>query len=53
MDFFRGAPDFSEQTTAYQVAHIYDREYTPSDGKLKVNLVQFFQAMIEFVILNG
>ena len=38
MDFFRGAPDFSEQTTAYQVAHIYDREYTPSGcGKLKVN----------------
>lgn len=38
VDFFRGAPDFSEQTTAYQVAHIYDREYTPSGcGKLKVN----------------
>ena len=38
VDFFRGAPDFSEQTTSYQVAHIYDREYTPSGcGKLKVN----------------
>lgn len=38
VDFFRGAPDFSESTTSYQVAHVYQHEYTPSGcGKLKVN----------------
>lgn len=36
--FFRGAPDFSEATTSYQVAHVYQNEYTPAGcGKLKVN----------------
>ncbi len=36
--FFRGAPDFSESTTSYQVAHVYQHEYTPAGcGKLKVN----------------
>jgi len=36
--FFRGAPDFSEATTSYQVDHVYQHEYTPSGcGKLKVN----------------
>ena len=38
VDFFRGAPDFSESTTSYQVDHVYQHEYTPSGcGKLKVN----------------
>ena len=38
VDFFRNAPDFSESTTAYQVNHVYEREYTPSGcKKLKVN----------------
>jgi DNA primase large subunit len=38
VDFFRGAPDFSEGTTSYQVDHVYDHKYTPSGcGKLKVN----------------
>lgn len=38
VEFFRGAPDFSESTTSYQVAHVYQHEYTPSGcGKLKVN----------------
>ena len=36
--FFRGAPDFSEGTTTYQVQHVYQHEYTPAGcGKLKVN----------------
>ena len=36
--FFRGAPDFSESTTTYQVDHVYQHGYTPSGcGKLKVN----------------
>ena len=36
--FFRGAPDFNESTTTYQVKHIYNGEYTPAScGKLKVN----------------
>ena len=36
--FFRGAPDFSESTTSYQVEHVYQHEYTPAGcGKLKVN----------------
>jgi len=36
--FFRGAPDFSESTTTYQVQHVYQHEYTPAGcGKLKVN----------------
>lgn len=36
--FFRGAPDFSESTTSYQVDHVYQHAYTPSGcGKLKVN----------------
>ena len=36
--FFRGAPDFSESTTTYQVNHVYNGEYTPAScGKLKVN----------------
>ena len=35
---FRGAPDFSESTTTYQVKHVYNGEYTPAScGKLKVN----------------
>ena len=38
VDFFRGAPDFSESTTTYQVDHVYSHEYTPAGcGKLKVN----------------
>lgn len=38
VDFFRGAPDFSEATTAYQVGHVYDHGYTPSGcSKLKIN----------------
>ena len=36
--FFRGAPDFSEATTSYQVEHVYQHEYTPAGcGKLKIN----------------
>lgn len=36
--FFRGAPDFSESTTTYQVNHVYNGAYTPAScGKLKVN----------------
>ena len=36
--FFRGAPDFSESTTTYQVNHVYNGEYTPAScGKLKIN----------------
>ena len=36
--FFRGAPDFSEATTTYQVNHVYNGAYTPAScGKLKVN----------------
>jgi len=36
--FFRGAPDFNESTTTYQVNHVYNGEYTPAScGKLKVN----------------
>ena len=38
VSFFRGAPDFSESTTTYQVDHVYQHGYTPSGcGKLKVN----------------
>ena len=38
VDFFRGAPDFDEGTTSYQVGHVYQHGYTPSGcGKLKVN----------------
>jgi DNA primase large subunit len=38
VNFFRGAPDFSESTTSYQVDHVYQHGYTPSGcGKLKVN----------------
>lgn len=38
VSFFRGAPDFSEATTTYQVQHVYQHEYTPAGcGKLKVN----------------
>ena len=38
VSFFRGAPDFSEATTSYQVQHVYQHEYTPAGcGKLKVN----------------
>jgi DNA primase large subunit len=38
VDFFRGAPDFSEGTTNYQVSHVYEHAYTPAGcGKLKVN----------------
>lgn len=38
VNFFRGAPDFSEATTTYQVQHVYQHEYTPAGcGKLKVN----------------
>ena len=36
--FFRGAPDFNEGTTTYQVNHVYNGEYTPAScGKIKVN----------------
>ena len=36
--FFRGAPDFNESTTTYQVKHVYNGEYTQAScGKLKVN----------------
>ena len=36
--FFRGAPDFNESTTTYQVNHVYGGQYTPAScGKLKVN----------------
>ena len=36
--FFHNAPDFSQETTSYQVSHVYDREYTPAGcGKLKLN----------------
>jgi DNA primase large subunit len=38
VNFFRGAPDFSEATTMYQVQHVYQHEYTPAGcSKLKVN----------------
>lgn len=38
VNFFRGAPDFSEGTTSYQVQHVYQHGYTPSGcGKLKIN----------------
>ncbi len=38
VNFFRGAPDFSEGTTTYQVQHVYQHGYTPSGcGKLKIN----------------
>lgn len=38
VSFFRGAPDFSEATTTYQVQHVYQHEYTPAGcAKLKVN----------------
>lgn len=38
VDFFRGAPDFSEATTSYQVGHVYEQGYTPAGcAKLKVN----------------
>ena len=38
VEFFRGAPDFDQGTTPYQVAHVYQHGYTPSGcGKLKVN----------------
>ena len=38
VNFFRGAPDFSEATTSYQVQHVYQHAYTPAGcGKLKVN----------------
>lgn len=37
-NFFINAPDYSAETTRYQVAHVYDREYTPAGcGKLKIN----------------
>ena len=36
--FFRGAPDFSESTTTYQVNHVYNGAYTPAScSKLKIN----------------
>ena len=36
--FFSGAPDYSPDTTSYQVAHIYEREYTPHGcAALKTN----------------
>ena len=36
--FFSGAPDYSPATTSYQVAHIYEREYTPHGcAALKTN----------------
>lgn len=30
VELFAGAPDFSAETTAYQVGHIYERAYTPA-----------------------
>ena len=36
--FFKGAPDFNESTTTYQVGHVYAGAYTPAScGKLKLN----------------
>ncbi len=36
--FFKGAPDFKESTTSYQVKHVYEGSYTPSGcSKLKLN----------------
>ncbi|MBT3772864.1 MAG: hypothetical protein HOF90_08245 [Euryarchaeota archaeon] len=36
--FFENAPDFNPGTTKYQIAHVYDRGYTPSGcSKLKLN----------------
>ena len=38
VEFFHNAPDFNSETTAYQVSHVYDREYTPAGcAKLKLN----------------
>ncbi|MDP6906939.1 MAG: hypothetical protein QF440_05925 [Candidatus Thalassarchaeaceae archaeon] len=27
--FFKNAPDYSEETTRYQISHVYEHEYTP------------------------
>ena len=36
--FFKGAPDFKESTTTYQVKHVYEGSYTPAGcSKLKLN----------------
>ena len=36
--FFKGAPDFKESTTSYQVKHVYEGAYTPAGcSKLKLN----------------
>ena len=36
--FFKGAPDFKESTTSYQVKHVYEGSYTPAGcSKLKLN----------------
>ena len=36
--FFVNAPDFNEETTRYQVAHVFENEYTPHGcGKLQIN----------------
>tara|TARA_B100000767_G_scaffold272575_1_gene300557 strand:+ start:176 stop:1411 length:1236 start_codon:yes stop_codon:yes gene_type:complete len=38
VNFFSGAPDFSEGTTTYQVNHLYENAYTPAKcSSLKVN----------------
>ena len=36
--FFVNAPDYSEDTTRYQIAHVYENEYTPHGcAKLQIN----------------
>ena len=36
--FFKQAPDYSEETTRYQIAHVYENEYTPHGcSKLQIN----------------
>ncbi len=36
--FFKNAPDYSEETTRYQIAHVYENEYTPHGcGKLQMS----------------
>lgn len=38
VNFFKNAPDFSAETTAYQVNNIYETGYTPANcSKLKIN----------------
>ena len=38
VEFFQGAPDFSPETTSYQLNHIYQGEYTPAAcASIKIN----------------